>query len=174
MIAPRPGNEGKRVANLHEYQIMDTAADPAFDNLVKTASAVAEMPVSLINLVDEHRAWFKAKLGIEMDGTSRDISFCSHAILTEVPTIVEDTTCDVRFSDHPLVISAPNLRFYAGFPLVSKEGYVLGALCVIDRVPRKLSVKQIEILQLLAKLAVSLIERNHFRCSLEQTKLKIC
>ena len=173
MIAARPENESSRVANLREYQILDTDPDPAFDDLVKTASAVAEMPISLINLVDEHRAWFKAKRGIEIDGTSRDLSFCSHAILADAPTIVEDTTSDVRFSDHPLVIRAPNIRFYAGFPLVSKEGYVLGALCVIDRVPRKLTTKQIEVLQLLAKLAVSLIERNHFKCSLEQTKLKL-
>ncbi|MBC7396191.1 MAG: GHKL domain-containing protein [Bdellovibrionales bacterium] len=171
MIAALPPNENERLANLLDYQILDTSPERGFDDLAKLAGAIAEVPISLISLVDENRQWFKAKIGFAQTSTPRDFSFCSHAILTNEPTLVNDATQDVRFSDHPFVTQGPRIRFYAGFPLVSREGHALGTLCVLDQVPRELTSTQINTLTLLARQAVALMERNRAEAILNKQNL---
>ena len=160
MIASWPENETERLANLTEYPILDTASEPQFDECVLLATKLAEVPIGIIVIVDKHRGWYKARTGTSLSGSTRDIAFCSHAILSHEPMLVEDATFDVRFSDHPLVIRGPGIRFYAGFPIISPEDYVLGTLCVLDHFLKKLTEPQILGLQELAARVMKLIEKT--------------
>lgn len=143
--------EKARIAALHTYNILDTEGEEEYDRIVKVASYICGTPISLISLVDEGRQWFKSKLGLNLQETSRDISFCSHAIKEDGIMEVNDATEDDRFKDNPLVKGEPNIRFYAGTPLVTSDGYRLGTLCVIDRVPRTLTEEQKECLENLSR-----------------------
>src|SRR6185503_9710541 len=117
-----------------------------------------------ITLVDENRQWFKSKVGVTVSETSRDISFCAHAITQVDLFIVPDATKDDRFANSPLVVSEPNIRFYAGAPLITADGYALGTICVIDKVPRELRPDQKQALRILARHVVSQLElRSHAR-----------
>jgi GAF domain-containing protein len=138
--------------------ILDTGSEAVFDDLVAIAAAVCEAPISLISLVDPDRQWFKAKLGLAVTETSRDDAFCAHTILGDSTMIVPDALKDERFVHNPLVLGDPNIRFYAGSPLLTPEGYKLGSLCVIDRRPRELAAEQIEILDRLARQASALLQ----------------
>lgn len=153
-----PVNESERLHALFQYQILDTEAEKEFDELVQLASQICKVPVSVISLIDSNRQWFKAKVGFDAEETPRDVSFCAHAIHQDDIFIINDTTKDDRFSDHPVVTGDPNIRFYAGKPLVNPQGYRLGTLCAIDYQPRELDEQQINALETLSRQAVRLLE----------------
>jgi two-component system, cell cycle sensor histidine kinase and response regulator CckA len=161
MTAPIPGNEAKRLKVLWQYDVLDTVPEEIFDDLTELAARICEAPIALISLVDEDRQWFKAKVGLKVSETSRDVSFCAHAILGEGLFIVPDATKDDRFKHNPLVTAEPNVRFYAGAPLISPDGHALGALCVLDKVPRELRSEQKEALRLLAHHIMTQLDLRH-------------
>jgi hypothetical protein len=129
-----------------------------FDDLTELAARICKAPVAMISLVDEDRQWFKSRVGITAAETSRDISFCGHAINQADLFVVPDATRDARFSGNPLVTSDPKIRFYAGAPLVTPDGYAIGTLCVIDQVPRDLLPHQRDALRILARHVVLQLE----------------
>lgn len=148
--AALPADEEQRLRILRKYDILDTEPEEAFEAMVRLASYICQTPVAAISLVDEHRQWFKAIVGLEVKQTSRDVAFCAHAILNDGAMVVPDAQLDDRFSDNPLVTCDPNIRFYAGIPLTTSGGYRLGTLCVIDNVPRELSHTQLGAIKTLA------------------------
>jgi GAF domain-containing protein len=158
MTATMPSTETARLAALNRYAILDTEPEQSFDDLVVLASFVCRTPIATLSLVDDHRQWFKSKVGVEIRETPRDISFCAHAIQQEELFIVPDALADPRFKDNPLVLGDPHIRFYAGAPLIDEDGYALGTLCVMDRQPRELDDTQKEALFSLRRLALSQIE----------------
>jgi GAF domain-containing protein len=158
MKAPIPDNETERLAALREYHILDTGAEQAYDDITALAAYLCDVPIAMISLVDESRQWFKSKLGLNEQETPRDVAFCAHAILQSEPLIVRDALKDTRFADSSLVTRSPHIRFYAGFPLASPEGFTLGTLCAIDRKPRQLSLKQKTAMQALARQVMTLLE----------------
>lgn len=157
-IAPVPDNEAGRIKALKEYQILDTGPEAKFDSLIQIAAFICNSSISLISLIDTDRQWFKAKIGLEDKETPRNISFCQYAILHEELFEVEDALEDDRFKNNPLVLGPPFIRFYAGAPLKTPEGYIIGTLCVIDQKPKKLDAKQKSILQVLADQVIANLE----------------
>ena len=153
-----PANEEGRIAALQKYAILDSEPEQGFDDLTLLASYVCRTPIALISLIDESRQWFKSRVGINISETPRDIAFCSTAILSSEVMIVPDTLKDERFRNHPLVVSEPNIRFYAGAPLITEEGFALGTLCVVDRTPREFSPEQKEALKALSRLVLAQLE----------------
>jgi GAF domain-containing protein len=158
MVITKPANEEARVMALEKYAILDTDPEQAFDDLTLLASFVCKTPIALISLVDEDRQWFKSRVGIKASETSRDIAFCSTAILQTDVFVVPDALEDERFRDNPLVVSDPNIRFYAGAPLINEDGYALGTLCVVDRSPRDLAPDQRDALKALSRLVLGQLE----------------
>lgn len=161
-------DEPARLASLRRYRILDTDPEGAFDDLALLASQICGTPIALITLVDEDRQWFKARVGISISETARSISFCAHAIEQHDLFVVPDTTDDARFRDNPLVQQAPRIRFYAGAPLVTPEGHALGTLCVVDRVPRRLTDAQTRALDALRRQAEAQLELRRSLVELEQ------
>ncbi len=158
--SPHPREE-ERLAELHRLDILDTDPEEDFDDLVKLAATLADVPIALVSLVDEDRQWFKACIGLDVSQTGRDVAFCSHAILTpHSPFVVPDTLEARAFHDNPLVTGAPFIRFYAGFPLVGRSGLPFGTLCVIDTKPRKLETRISEALEALARQASLAMEHR--------------
>jgi GAF domain-containing protein len=151
-------NDAARVRALQKYAILDSEPEHAFDDLTFLASYVCKTPIALISLVDENRQWFKAKVGISATETSRNIAFCSTAIQQPDVFVVPDALKDERFRTNPLVVSDPNIRFYAGAPLINEDGYALGTLCVIDRAPRELAEDQELALKALSRLVLMQME----------------
>jgi GAF domain-containing protein len=158
MRFPVPPNEPKRLKILWEYEVLDTVPEEIFDDLTELAALICEAPISLISLVDEDRQWFKSKFGTSITETSRGVSFCAHALTGQGLLIVPDATRDRRFSSNPMVVSDPKIRFYAGAPLVTPDGYVLGTICVLDTKPRELRPEQKKALELLARHVMSQLE----------------
>ena len=153
-----PKRELERIASLKSYLVLDTKAEEEIDDLTQLASEICETPISLVSLIDDERQWFKSKVGLEVNQTSRDYAFCAHAInKTDEIFIVEDARKDERFFDNPLVTSGPNVIFYAGVVLKSDVDLPLGTLCVIDNTPRKLSDKQIRSLKIISKQIMNLL-----------------
>jgi diguanylate cyclase (GGDEF)-like protein len=147
-----PLDEETRLKTLRSLNILDTPAEERFDRLTRLAKRMFNVPIALVSLVDENRQWFKSCLGLEASETPRDISFCGHAILNNEIFIVSDATKDDRFADNPLVLGEPLIRFYAGCPLRYIDGSRLGTLCVIDLIPRTLSLDDLEAFKDLAEL----------------------
>ncbi len=149
-----PSNDAARVATLRSLNILDTPRDNRFDRYTRITARIFDMPIVLISLVDDRRQWFKSAEGLDVEETSRDISFCAHAILGDDVLEVPNARRDPRFRDNPLVVEQPRIRFYAGAPLEAPNGHKLGTLCVIDRVPRQLSDEEKTMLKNLADMVV--------------------
>ncbi len=159
MKAPIPENEAARLDALHRFRILDTEVEESFDDLAYLASYICGTPIALVNLIDAERQWFKSSVGWDIQESSRDLAFCAHTILEpEEMLIVSDTLQDERFATNPLVTKEPNIRFYAGTPLVTQDGFALGTLCVIDYEPRELSSKQLQALKTLGRQVIQQIE----------------
>jgi GAF domain-containing protein len=158
MEAPLPLNESQRLAALRSYAILDSGNEPEFDDIVKLASEICGVPISAISFVDEHRQWFKAICGLDVQEMDRKVSFCAHAIHDTEIMSVQDAREDSRFANNDLVTGALGLRFYAGTPLIDYRGNALGALCVIDIVPRELTEQQKHSLKILGNQVIQLLE----------------
>ena len=136
MTAPRqPNDETERLEALRRFDILDTEPEQRFDDLAALAAHICDAPIALVSIIDDTRQWFKAAIGLSIRETSRDVSFCGHAILEPDVFVVPDAAADERFAGNPLVTGDLSIRFYAGAPLVTGDGRALGALCVMDRIP---------------------------------------
>lgn len=129
-----------------------------FDDIIHVASTICETPIALMSLIDKDRQWFKSRVGLDVTETPREHAFCAHTILGEKVLVVEDATMDERFARNPLVTGEPNIRFYAGAPLIDRNGHALGSLCVIGREPKKLSAVQSSTLTALSRTVIHLLE----------------
>ncbi len=151
--------EEHRLADLLQLEILDSLPEQAYDDLTRIATGICGTPIGAVTLIDTDRQWFKSKQGIDADETTRDVAFCAHALLTPNDIfVVQDATTDPRFADNPAVTGDPNVRFYAGAPLVLSNGNALGALCVVDTKPRQLEPFQYEALRCLSRQVVALLE----------------
>ncbi|WP_293938871.1 PAS domain S-box protein [Sphingobacterium sp. UBA5996] len=168
-----PANESDRIRVLHAYEILHTAPEEEFDRITKIASLVCGTPISLISLVDKDKQWFKSRLGLDTEETKREVSFCQYTLHEDQLMEVEDAEKDERFKSNELVTLEPNIRFYAGLPLIDPNGYALGALCVIDRVPRQLDQYQKEILRLLRDEVVTLIVNRKEKEKYKESEQKL-
>lgn len=151
--APTPADEIERLAELRALQVLDTPPEHRFDRLVELAVRLFDVPIGYIALIDADRQWFKAKCGLTVDETGREVSFCGHAIMQKEPLIIPDARLDERFHDNPLVTGDPYLRFYAGHPLAGPAGHNVGTFCLADRRPRTLDERELALLDELAGLA---------------------
>lgn len=150
--------EQERLKALQAYEILDTAPEQLYDDLVLLVSEICEVPIALVSLVDKDRQWFKARHGLTVPETERDIAFCHHTIKQNAVMIVNDTHTDARFKGNHLVTMDPNIRFYAGAPLISLEGQALGTVCAIDRIPREFTASQIDALSAISRQVMALME----------------
>ena len=175
MSLPIPANEVERLAALRRSGILDTPPEAAFDELTELAAYICRTPISTVTFIDEHRQWFKARVGMQEPETPREISFCAHAIVEDGPLIVQDASRDSRFAELPNVVSDPMIRFYAGVPLRTRDGLALGTLCVIDHEPRELTDDQLAALRALARQAESQMElrrvTQELTASLDRVKI---
>lgn len=165
--APLPKDEIERKSELDSYKVLDTDPEACYDDLTLLASQICETPIALVSLIDSERQWFKSKQGLEAKETTRDISFCGHAIVEcdDSLFVIEDSSKDSRFSDNPLVTGDPKVQFYAGYPLRVNSGHKIGTLCVIDHKPRKLTDGQLSSLKALGRQVVAQLElrKNNFK-----------
>ena len=154
-------DEKARQLALNRLQVLDTPEEQAYDDITRLAADVCGTPIALISLSDSHRQWFKSRMGLQAREMPRENSFCAHAL--QIPhsmMIVPDTSADERFVNHPLVTGGPKIRFYAGAPLLTGDGHMLGALCVVDTTPRKLEARQLEHLQFMAQQVMVMLENR--------------
>ena len=173
MEAPHPSNETDRLAALYALGVLDTEAEKDFDDIVALASNVCGVPMSLVSLIDTDRQWFKARIGTDLTETPRELSFCAHAILGKDLLVVPDTQRDARFADNPAVLSGEGIRFYAGAPLITSDGFGLGTLCVVDSKPRHLEVEQLQALRALAGQVTAQLELRRYAVTLANTTARL-
>lgn len=157
-IAPKPANEAARLQALLEADILDTAPEIDFDDVAELIASICATPIALVSLIDAERQWFKAKIGFEFSEAPRDVAFCAHAILEPDVFVVPNAIDDERFFDNPLVVGEAHVRFYAGAPITTREGYNVGEVCVMDRMPRSLTEKQGAALRTLARQVATQME----------------
>ncbi len=189
MIKPEtPGNEVERLHALRTLQILDTSHEERFDRVTRIAKRMFGVSISLVSLIDEDRQWFKSRQGFEATETSRDISFCGHAINQDNLFIIPNTSKDERFFDNPMVTSAPNIRFYAGYPLKIQNGLNIGTLCLLDETPREMNEEdqqlfkdlgamieqEIKSIQLATLDALTLISNRYGFLILVEHSFKMC
>lgn len=168
---PVHDDENERLATLKALEILDTPAEERFDRLTRLAQALFDVPIALVTLVAGERQWFKSCIGLSTSETSRDVSFCGHAIFDGDPLIVPDTADDERFANNPLVVNDPNIRFYAGCPIKAPNGHRLGTICIIDQKPKALTNEQVQRLKDLASIAESEIAALELAVTDEMTGL---
>ncbi|WP_433792236.1 GAF domain-containing sensor histidine kinase [Actinoplanes sp. CA-252034] len=173
MKAPLPDNEIERLAALYSLDILDSPPEKDFDDIVALAAGVCEAPMAAVSLVDADRQWAKAQTGIEVAETSRDVSFCAHAILGRDLMLVPDAREDDRFAGNPLVTAEDGIRFYAGAPLLTTDGFALGTLCVMDTKPRRLDVEQQQALRALARQVTAQLELRRYAFALANTTARL-
>jgi diguanylate cyclase (GGDEF)-like protein/PAS domain S-box-containing protein len=164
LIAPHPANEEARLRLLRSLGVLDTPPEEDFDRITRVCAELLQVPITLVSLVDANRQWFKSKIGLEVCETSRDMAFCAHALQVQDILLIEDAALDPRVSNNPLVIGFPHIRFYAGVPLRSEDGLVLGTLCAIDTRPRDLTQKALAAFKDLARV----VERDLLHRSVTQ------
>ena len=158
---PFPANEAQRLQAVRSYEILDTPPEVDFDTLTRVATQALNTPAGVIGLMDSDRLWFKSQLGLGVPQLDRQIAFCAHAIMRPgEPLVVEDLRLDPRFQENPLVTQAPHLRFYAGVPLIDRNGYALGTIAVVDTLPRAFSEAQRELLGDLSTLVITALENR--------------
>ncbi len=169
VAAARPANEQTRLEMVHALDVLDTAPDPVLDGLVKIAAMLCGTPTALLSIVDDKRQWFKARIGLDVSETPRENAFCAHAILEPYEIMeVPDAREDERFITNPLVTGDPHIRFYAGSPMLTAEGYALGTLCVLDSAARTLDAPQREGLVTLSQMASRYLEARHAQQLMER------
>jgi GAF domain-containing protein len=167
MSYPVPENEAERLRTLRSYKILDTKPEERFDELTQLAALICGVPISLISLIDKHRQWFKSRFGLDVNETPRAQAFCTHAIMQPEIFVVPDAAKDERFAQNPLVTGDLHIRFYAGAPLATCDGHLLGTLCVIDHEPHTLTEAQKQALQILSRMVIANIE---LRSDLQELK----
>lgn len=173
MNIPIPDNEVERLQALQRYNILDTLCEQSFDDLVELACQICEAPMASITLIDADRQWFKSRIGIPFAETPREISFCTHTIMSPANNmVIEDLSCDARFTSNPFVASWPHIRFYAGAPLVTPSGHALGSICVLDYSPRVLPEKAIDALSRLSRQVVAQMELRRAVADLERSTMQ--
>lgn len=155
---PLPENEIERLAKLRDYQILDSLPEAAYERIVHLATTIFDVPVALISLIEDERQWFKAKIGIEEQEASRNISLCAHTICQDDLHVIENATDDKKFSQNPFVTGDANVRFYAGAPLRAPGGLNIGTLAIIDTKPRKFSDEEAQSLRSLAAMVIDAME----------------
>ena len=154
-------DEAGRLAALKRMIDMQSGPDAAYDDITRMAAALFGTPVALISLVDDEKQWFLSKVGLATQQTPREQAFCAVAIQTpDAPLVVPDASKDARFSSNPLVTQDPNIRFYAGAPLVTSSGHALGTVCVIDTVPREVDPGKLEELRFMAQAVIDRMEQR--------------
>ncbi len=164
---PVPANEPSRLLALQSYDILDSGVELRYDDITLLASRICATPIAVISLIDERRQWFKSKIGMDGSETARELAFCAHAIMSPDQVFtVSDARTDARFASNPFVTGAPHIRFYAGAPLMSADGYALGTLCVVDNKPRELQQEQKEALQALSRQVMALLEERRTAAAL--------
>jgi two-component system, cell cycle sensor histidine kinase and response regulator CckA len=162
-----------RLEALYKYQILDTGPEPAFDDLAFLAAQICQTPIALINLIDGHRQWFKAKVGLDVEQMPRELGFCPLCIQQSQTLIIPDTLADEQYANSGVVTSEPHVRFYAGVPLIAPGGEAIGTICIVDRVPHHISDHQVESLQALSRLVIRELERRKYVVELESIKTEL-
>ena len=174
MIAALPCNESARLRKLRDYDILDTLPEREYQDIAQMAALICGTPIALVSLADADRQWFKAKVGLDASETPRDMAFCAHALLQpDSLFMVEDATRDMRFLDNPLVTGGPMIHFYAGAPLTTADGHVLGTLCVVDHRPRSLDPYQQQALFALSRQVMMQFDMRIKLMELEQAQTQL-
>ena len=158
MKASLPPDEAQRLAVLRQCRVLDSPPEEQYDDIARLAAHICGVPIAAVSLIDTDRQYFKSIVGLDVRETPREAAFCAHTVLQSDVLVIPDAFADPRFADNPLVVGDPDIRFYAGAPLVTSDGYALGSLCVIDRVPRTLTADQEAALRVLARQVTGQLE----------------